>query len=71
MLETLLESTPSHHPDQEAIPTALGVIKRIVRSSQPGIESAESKVKLWDVAETLLFRKGEIIVRPTTVLDDC
>lgn len=62
MLETVLESTPVHHPDQESIPTALAVIKRIVKSSQPGIESAESKVKLWDVAETLLFRKGEIIV---------
>jgi hypothetical protein len=34
----------------------------IAHAVQPGIESAESKVKLWDVAEKLLFRKGEIIV---------
>lgn len=29
---------------------------------QPGIESAEAKIKLWNVAERLLFKKGEIIV---------
>lgn len=62
MLETILENTPPGHPDREDIPTALQVLRRIVKSSQPGIESAESKVKLWDVAESLLFRKGEIVV---------
>lgn len=33
---------------------------------KPGIESAEGKIKLWNVAERLLFKKGEIIV---SVLD--
>lgn len=28
---------------------------------QPGIESAEAKIKLWNVAERLLFKKGEVV----------
>ncbi|KAK4687215.1 RHO1 GDP-GTP exchange protein 1/2, partial [Tremellales sp. Uapishka_1] len=61
MLETILANTPEGHPDREDIPTALQVLRRVVKSSQPGIESAESKVKLWDLGENLLFRKEEII----------
>ncbi|KAL7422275.1 hypothetical protein Q5752_002921 [Cryptotrichosporon argae] len=61
MLDTILERTPADHPDCEDLPTASGVIRRVVRSSQPGIEAAESKVKLWDLAERLMFRKGEVI----------
>lgn len=30
---------------------------------KPGIESAEAKIKLWNIAERLLFKRGEIIVR--------
>ncbi|KAE9407826.1 hypothetical protein BT96DRAFT_914477 [Gymnopus androsaceus JB14] len=30
-------------------------------STQPGIESAESKVKFWALCESLVYRKGEII----------
>jgi hypothetical protein len=39
-------------------------VKRLDNTdSQPGIESAEAKIKLWNLAEKLLFKKGEIIVR--------
>ncbi|RXK38363.1 hypothetical protein M231_04405 [Tremella mesenterica] len=61
LLEAILKVTPVDHPDKEAIPTVVAVLIRVVRSSQPGIESAESKIKLWNVAERLLNKKGEIV----------
>lgn len=76
MLDALLENTPSDHPDQEEIPTVRQILAGALKGSQvchgrlstltpsqPGIESAEAKIKLWNVAERLLFKKGEIVVR--------
>lgn len=73
-LKTLVEYTPVDHPDHEQIPAVLDTLQRIVRGSQvsfatgmdlilqPGIESAEARVKCWNVAERLLFRRGELHV---------
>ncbi len=75
----LLQCTPEDHPDREEIPTVSAVLTSVVKASQvschpllrssrlqdpAGIESAEAKIKLWNVAERLLFRKGETIVKP-------
>lgn len=75
-LTTALQYTPRDHPDQEGIPALTDSMSRIIKGSQvcdasqstsirltlqPGIESAESKIKLWNVAEKLLFKRGEII----------
>jgi hypothetical protein len=75
-LTTALQYTPADHPDREDIPLITDSISRIIKGSQvrdhrkpkcgladqkPGIESAESKIKLWNVAEKLLFKRGEII----------
>ena len=45
------------------MPLIITILGDFVKSTQPGIEAAESKVKFWSVMENLLFRKGEIIVR--------
>lgn len=62
LLETLLKKTDGGHPDQESMPLIIGVLGDFVKSTQPGIEAAESKVKYFGVMENLVFRKGEIIV---------
>jgi hypothetical protein len=41
----------------------LGVLADSIKSTQPGIEAAENKVKFWELCESLVFQKGEIIVR--------
>lgn len=62
LLENVLKHTDVDHPDQESMPLLIGVLSDFVKSTQPGIEAAESKVKFWNVMENLVFRKGEIIV---------
>ncbi|WVQ70220.1 uncharacterized protein L199_008446 [Kwoniella botswanensis] len=61
VLEALYKVTPPDHPDKEDIPTAMEILQGVVRSTQPGIESAENKIKLWNTAERLLFKKGEVV----------
>ncbi|KAI5122312.1 hypothetical protein M0805_002388 [Coniferiporia weirii] len=61
LLENLLKHTDEDHPDQETMPLITGILGDFVKSTQPGIEAAESKVKFWNVMENLVFRKGEII----------
>lgn len=51
------------HPDLETLPIILGILKDCIKSTQPGIEAAESKVKFWELCESLVYQKGEIIVR--------
>ena len=62
LLESVLKHTDADHPDQESMPLVIGVLSDFIKSTQPGIEAAESKVKFWNVMENLVFRKGEIIV---------
>ncbi|KAG6889290.1 hypothetical protein C0992_005706 [Termitomyces sp. T32_za158] len=64
MLEKILELTDKQHehPDLETLPIILGVLGDLIKSTQPGIEAAESKVKYWELCESLLYRQGEIIV---------
>ncbi|WVQ71558.1 hypothetical protein IAR50_001097 [Cryptococcus sp. DSM 104548] len=61
LLKALLHRTPLDHQDQEDIPTLIDVLHRVVKSSEPGISSAEEKIRLWEVAERLMFKKGEIV----------
>ncbi|OCB84705.1 hypothetical protein A7U60_g8226 [Sanghuangporus baumii] len=61
LLETLLKKTDEDHPDQDSMPLIIGILGDFVKSTQPGIEAAESRVKFWNVMENLVFRKGEIM----------
>lgn len=62
LLETLLKRTDEEHPDQESIKLITGILSDFVKSTQPGIEAAESKVKYFGVMENLVFKRGEICV---------
>jgi RHO1 GDP-GTP exchange protein 1/2 len=63
VLEHINKLTDEQHEDVETIPLLLGILSNFIKSTQPGIEAAESKVKFWSLCETLVYMKGEIIVR--------
>ena len=62
-LDAVQKHTLPDHPDQETLPLIRGLLNDYIKSSQPGIEAAESKVKFWELCESLSYQKGEIIVR--------
>jgi hypothetical protein len=64
LLEEALRSTEQgfEHPDLETLPMTLGILSSCIKSTQPGIEAAEGKVKFWSLYESLVYQKGEIIV---------
>ncbi|KAI1797140.1 hypothetical protein LXA43DRAFT_982888 [Ganoderma leucocontextum] len=61
LLENAKKYTDPDHPDFEAIPLVLGILKDFVMGTQRGIEAAEEKVRFWSLCESLSFQKGEII----------
>lgn len=72
LLETILKETDkdNEHPDLETLPLITGILGRTVKSTQPGIEAAEGKVKFWELCESLTYRKGEIMVPLGLAVDD-
>ena len=62
MLEQIQKFTAPDHPDQDVLPLTLNILREFVKSTQPGVEAAEGKVKFWNLCETLAWQKGEIIV---------
>lgn len=65
LLENAKKYTEPDHPDMEAIPLLLGILNEFIRSTQPGIQAAEEKVRFWSLCESLVYQKGEILVRRT------
>ena len=63
LLQTIDKHTPPELDDKRDLPVILELLNQYIKSSQPGIEAAESKVKFWALCESLNFQKGEIIVR--------
>lgn len=62
LLQEILKLTDSRHPDRESLPLLIRILNEFVKSTQPGIAAAEGKVKFWNLCETLVFAKGEIMV---------
>ena len=62
MLEHLEKLTEADHPDLESMPLITGILGDLIKSTQPGIEAAENKVKFWSVTSSLVFQRGDIIV---------
>jgi hypothetical protein len=50
------------------LPLLLNILSDFLKSTQPGIAAAENRVKYWNVCESLVLPKGEIIVRYVDVL---
>jgi RHO1 GDP-GTP exchange protein 1/2 len=67
LLEGIRKLTDSRHPDNESLPLLIGILNDFVKSTQPGIAAAEGKVKFWNLCESLVYAKGEIMVCPTHV----
>ncbi|KAF9025814.1 hypothetical protein BDZ89DRAFT_1068060 [Hymenopellis radicata] len=63
LLEQILKLTDkeTEHPDLESLPVSLDILKSCIKSTQPGIEAAEAKVKFWALCEGLVYQKGEIL----------
>ncbi len=64
LLDNARKFTEPDSQDAEDIPVILGILNEFIRSTQPGIEAAEEKVKFWSLCESLVYQKGEIIVCP-------
>ena len=62
LLEAILKLTDLQHPDKESLPLLISVLSDFVKSTQPGIAAAEGKVKFWNLCESLVYVKGEIVV---------
>lgn len=63
LLTTTKKHTPVDHTDQETLSILIALLGDFIKSTQPGIEAAEGKVKFWELCESLSYQKGEIIVR--------
>lgn len=62
VLQHALKRTEPDHPDAEMLPLILNILSDFIKSTQPGIEAAEGKVKFWNLCESLVYQKGEILV---------
>ncbi|KAF9238478.1 hypothetical protein BU15DRAFT_88333 [Melanogaster broomeanus] len=71
MLEHLHKLTDSDHPDAEDLPVILSVLNDFLKSTQPGIEAAENKVKFWDLCESLeldWYNESRSLIHATTLV---
>ncbi len=71
VLEHLEKLTEADHPDLDSMPLITGILSDLIKSTQPGIEAAENKVKFWSIASSLVFQRGEIIVSDFSIKASC
>ena len=64
-----MKKTDPEHPDHGSLQIVLDVLGDTVKSSQPGIEAAQSRVTFMDICEHLVFTRGEIIVSEQPAFD--
>jgi hypothetical protein len=56
------------HPDAETLPVVMQIMSDFLKSTQPGIAAAESRVKFVTFCENLTFKRGELIVSGQSTL---
>ncbi|EKM58279.1 uncharacterized protein PHACADRAFT_140069, partial [Phanerochaete carnosa HHB-10118-sp] len=61
LVNTTQKHTPADHTDQETLTLLVSLLSDFIKSTQPGIEAAESKVKFWELCESMSFQKGEVV----------
>ena len=61
-LESVQKRTPHDSEDYDEISTIVTVLGDCVKSAQPGIEAAESKVKFWGFMDNIVYTRDEAIV---------
>jgi hypothetical protein len=62
VLEHLHKLAEPGSDDHESLPLTLNILSDFIKSTQPGIEAADLKAKFWELAESLVFVRGEMIV---------
>jgi RHO1 GDP-GTP exchange protein 1/2 len=62
LMESVLEETPSDHEDRTTIPQILEVIEALSKETEPGVASAEQKVKIWRYHSNLMFKRSDHVV---------
>ncbi|KAI0775224.1 hypothetical protein BD413DRAFT_534078 [Trametes elegans] len=61
LLENAKKFTEPDHPDMDTLPLLIGILNDFIKSTQPGIAASEDKVRFWNLCESLVYQKGEII----------
>ncbi|KAI0833461.1 hypothetical protein BC628DRAFT_1308074 [Trametes gibbosa] len=61
LLENAKKNTEPDHPDMETIPLLISILSDFIKSTQPGIAASEDKVRFWNLCESLVYQRGEII----------
>ncbi|KAJ3518484.1 hypothetical protein NMY22_g13650 [Coprinellus aureogranulatus] len=59
--EMLKRTDKDHgHQDVDLLPIIRDIVSSCIKATQPGIETAEQKVKFWELCENIIFQRGEI-----------
>ncbi|KAF8645045.1 hypothetical protein AX16_008106 [Volvariella volvacea WC 439] len=59
LLKNISDHTPPDHPDREVIPEVIDIIKSLGKETEPGVESAKQKVRLWKFNSDLVSKAEE------------
>jgi RHO1 GDP-GTP exchange protein 1/2 len=65
LLAELVKTASAGHEDQDTLAQTRELITSLAKETQPGVASAQQKVKLWQYNSDLVFKPGETIVRAT------
>ena len=67
LLKGIMEESPPEHEDHGEIPHVIDVIKALGKETEPGVQSAKTKVEVWRYNAHLVFKQGETVVRRAVV----
>lgn len=62
LLKGIMDESPADHEDLEEIPHVVDVIKALGKETEPGVQSAKTKVEVWRYNAHLIFKQGETVV---------
>jgi hypothetical protein len=63
LLKGIMDESPPEHEDHDEIPNVVDVIKALGKETEPGVQSAKTKVEVWRYNAHLVFKQGETVVR--------
>ena len=62
LLKGIMDESPPGHEDHDEIPNVVEVIKALGKETEPGVQSAKTKVEVWRYNAHLVFKQGETVV---------
>lgn len=63
LLKGIMDESPTDHEDHDEIPNVVDVIKALGKETEPGVQSAKTRVEVWRYNANLVFKPGETAVR--------